>query len=49
MDYCAEYQKKLTTIDAVLDSIQSGSVLTASQAANEPTAIFDRLRKPSKS
>lgn len=45
MDYCAEYQKKLTTIDAVLDSIQSGSVLTASQAANEPTAIFDRLHE----
>lgn len=45
MDYRAEYQKKLTTIDAVLDAIHSDSVLAASQAANEPTAIFDRLHE----
>ena len=45
MDYRAEYQKKLTTIDGVLDAIRSDSVLAASQAANEPTAIFDRLHE----
>jgi acyl-CoA hydrolase len=45
MDYQAEYASKLTSVDAVLDSIQSNSVLTASQAANEPTAIFDRLHE----
>ena len=45
MDYRAEYQKKLTTIDGVLDAIHSDSVLAASQAANEPTAIFDRLHE----
>ncbi len=45
MDYYGEYQRKLTTVDAVLESIRSDSVLTASQAANEPTAIFDRLHE----
>ena len=43
MDYQAEYRRKLVTVDDVLDSIQSGCTLTCSQAANDPTAILDRL------
>lgn len=45
MDYQAEYRRKLTTIDGVLDAIKSNSVLTVSQSANEPTAIFDALHR----
>ena len=43
MNYQEEYKRKLTTIDGILDAIQSDSVLTASQCTNEPTAVFDRL------
>ena len=45
MDYQAEYRRKLATVDDVLDSIQSGSRWTCSQAANDPTAILDRLHE----
>lgn len=45
MDYQAEYRRKLVTVDDVLDSIQSGCTLTCSQAANDPTAILDRLHE----
>ena len=45
MDYRAEYQSKLCTVDDVLAGIRSNSVLTVSQAANEPTAVLDRLHE----
>lgn len=45
MDYQAEYRRKLATVDDALSSIRSNSVLTCSQAANEPTAILNRLHE----
>ncbi len=45
MDYTREYQRKRCTIDDILAAVRSGDVLAASEAANAPTAIFDRMHE----